>query len=182
MKKLIIIFISGFNLLFNPSVLANSQIGGKWHKETVDAWKEFNRGKDTSEISIEKYFEISSFEKLKKFYEVACKYGSAGFCLNLGYDTKNKKKRSSYFIKSCEIANDLDHCEAAMISLLEIDKFIASKDIFLKYCNDPNVLEPRCTSYIKGSVSNKFVRMLKLACKEDSKLACKLLKDADIKP
>ncbi|MBC7540166.1 MAG: hypothetical protein H7281_15180 [Bacteriovorax sp.] len=157
------------------SSFAEDQIGGQWHQETIDAWKEYNNGKDLSEDDLSLFLVHGTFKSKIRFYEIACNKGSGNFCYLAGWSqNKNKKKAAEFYKKGCDITNELSLCLAAKDSFLDLDQIQQAKDVFKKVCvKDVFECSFGADSGLVGY--KKFRRMLLEACEDGHAVSCSIL-------
>lgn len=168
--------------LFIQTISAQDLPGGKWHQETMDAWKEFNSGKDVSPEALTAFLMNGFTPERLKFDELACNKGAANSCslAGLSYSQKNDSRKASiFYMKGCEIAKNIENCMGATTAFLQLDNISQAKGAFVLSCNSNEVL---CDYAWKGAPQYvKFRKLLEVTCSEGHTYSCSLLDKYKIK-
>lgn len=180
MIKANLYFLSCILILSSICTLrAQERVGGIYHAQAMESWKEFNNGHESSEDDL-KYFLTSkaNSKEVDQYMILACDKGSADFCYTAAWSNdKNKRKAAPLYAKGCKITHNLSECMTAMKTYLEANNINEAKSIFLEACS---INDDRC-DWTKSRAKKKFIQMIKEACKDGHQVSCSILESHKIK-
>jgi hypothetical protein len=152
----------------SDGVDSDESIGGEWHQQAIDAWKEFNKGKNSPESDLKIFLLHGASSDLHRYYAIACKKGHAGFCALLAASVHSRNESASLSKRACEISGGDGDCLVAVVALVNANRIKEAKDIFESKCNADG---PYCAITSDG----KFRNFLSAACTDGHAFSCSLL-------
>jgi len=166
-------------LLWSLSAFSTDKIGGKWHKEALDAWKVYSNNQQASEGSLKEFLLSNQPVEILKYHEIACTKGNANFCYLAGLFQKTTNRDSALrnFRRGCEIGGDNNNCMTAISIYLENKKMRQAVNLYKKYSVNDSVFWDYSGDFMTGY--KDFREMLRIACIEKHVPSCSILKRYD---